>query len=98
MASVGDRIRERRVALGLSQRDLADQGLTNAYISRLEANQRQPSVKALRLLAPKLGVSVHWLETGEEDPAEVLAQLVLEYARRPLPPRATQLARRILQR
>ncbi len=33
MATVGDRIRERRLALGLSQRELACEGVTYAYIS-----------------------------------------------------------------
>lgn len=98
MATVGDRIRQRRLELGLSQRALASEGVTYAYISRLEANARTPSVKALRKLAAKLDVSVHWLETGEEDPAEQLAQLVLEHQRRPLPRRAVTLARAVLQR
>ena len=65
MTSVGDRIRERRLELGLSQRALASEGVSYAYISRLEANTRRPSTKALRKLAPKLAVSVHWLETGQ---------------------------------
>ena len=96
MATVGERIRQRRLALGLSQRDLASEGVTYAYISRLEANTRQPSVKALRKLAPRLGVSVHWLETGKDDPAEELARLVLEHRGRPLPRRAVTLARTVL--
>src|SRR5437868_7371532 len=98
MATVGDRIRERRLALGLSQRELACEGVTYAYISRLEANTRQPSVKALRKLAPKLGVSAHWLETGEEDPAEELAQIVLEHRGRRLPRTSVPLARKVLNR
>lgn len=98
MATVGDRIRQRRLELGLSQRELASEGVTYAYISRLEANARTPSIKALRKLAAKLDVSVHWLETGEQDPAEQLAQLVLEHQRRPLPLRAVTLARAVLQR
>ena len=98
MATVGDRIRQRRLELGLSQRELASEGVTYAYISRLEANARTPSIKALRKLATKLDVSVHWLETGEQDPAEQLAQLVLEHQRRPLPRRAVTLARAVLQR
>ena len=97
MPTVGERIRERRLALGLSQRELACEGVSYAYISRLEANTRQPSVKALRKLAPKLGVSAHWLETGEDDPAEELARLVLEHRGRPLPRQAAALARRILR-
>jgi transcriptional regulator with XRE-family HTH domain len=98
MATVGDRIKQQRLELGLSQRELACDGVTYAYISRLEANARTPSVKALRKLATKLDVSVHWLETGEHDPAEQLARLVLEHQRRPLPRRAVTLARAVLQR
>jgi transcriptional regulator with XRE-family HTH domain len=96
MGSVGERIRQRRRALGLSQRELASKGVSYAYISRIEGNERRPSVTALRKLAPKLGVSVHWLETGEDDPAEELARLVLEH-RGALPSRASRLARLILR-
>jgi DNA-binding XRE family transcriptional regulator len=74
MTSVGDRIRERRLELGLSQRALASEGVSYAYISRFEASTRRPSTKALRKLAPKLAVSVYWLETGKQDPAEQLAR------------------------
>ena len=68
MPTVGDRIKQRRLELRLSQRELAGEGVSYAYISRLEADTRTPSMKALRTLAPKLGVSVHWFETGEPDP------------------------------
>ena len=57
MATVGDRIHQRRLELGLSQRQLACEGVSYAYISRLEANSRQPSVKAVRRLAATLGVT-----------------------------------------
>jgi transcriptional regulator with XRE-family HTH domain len=97
VTTVGERIRQRRLELGLSQRELASEGVSYAYISRLEAGTREPSVKALRKLAPKLGVSVHWLETGDEDPAEELARLVLEHESA-LPPQATALARHVLRR
>jgi transcriptional regulator with XRE-family HTH domain len=93
---IGDRIRERRRALGLSQRDLSQPGISYAYISRIESGQRRPSLKALRKLASKLETTAHWLETGAPDPADELAALVLEYGRRPLPRRATQLARKVL--
>src|SRR5207244_4425333 len=96
MSTVGKRIRQRRLELGLSQRQLASEGVSYAYISRLEAGTRQPSVKALRKLAPKLDVSVYWLETGQNDPVKELAQLVLEHAP-VLPPRATTLAQQVLQ-
>lgn len=37
-----------------------------AYISRIEGGARTPSVKALRMLAKKLGVSPEYLETGRD--------------------------------
>jgi transcriptional regulator with XRE-family HTH domain len=52
--SIGDRIRERRRELGLSQRDLSQPGISYAYISRIESGQQRPSLKALRKLAPRL--------------------------------------------
>ena len=97
MATVGDRIRTRRLELGLSQRELSTTGISYAYISRLESNTRQPSVKALRKLAPRLGVSAHWLETGQLDPAQRLAQLVMDNEGRPLPAQAIRLGRTLLR-
>src|SRR5678810_73066 len=64
--TVGQRLRRLRHESGLSQRDLASPGVSYAYISRIEAGARRPSVKALRQLAQKLGVSVEYLETGRD--------------------------------
>ena len=64
--TIGARLRRLRRERGLSQRQLASPGVSYAYISRIEAGARRPSVKALRQLAPKLGVSVEYLETGSE--------------------------------
>jgi transcriptional regulator with XRE-family HTH domain len=64
--SIGERLRRLRLERGLSQRELSDPGISYAYISRIEAGARRPSVKALRMLARKLGVSADYLETGSE--------------------------------
>ena len=96
VATIGERIRQRRLELGLSQRELATEGVSYAYISRLEGNDRRPSMRALRKLAPRLNVSAHWLETGQPDPAEQLARLVLEHRGKPLPATASKLAQRVL--
>jgi tetratricopeptide (TPR) repeat protein len=64
--SIGQRLRRLRLERGLSQRELAGPGVSYAYISRIEAGARRPSVKALRMLARKLGVSADYLETGSE--------------------------------
>ena len=69
--TIGQRLRRLRLERSLSQRALASPGVSYAYISRIEAGTRQPSVKAVRMLARKLGVSPVYLETGSEvDPAE----------------------------
>jgi len=64
--TIGQRLRRLRLERGLSQRELAERGVSYAYISRIEGGARRPSVKALRMLARKLGVSADYLETGSE--------------------------------
>jgi transcriptional regulator with XRE-family HTH domain len=64
--SVGARLKRLRLQRGFSQRDLSSPGVSYAYISRIEAGARTPSVKALRKLAQKLGVTVEYLETGRD--------------------------------
>jgi transcriptional regulator with XRE-family HTH domain len=64
--SIGQRLRRLRLERGLSQRELASPGVSYAYISRIEAGARRPSVKALRMLARKLQVSPEYLETGSD--------------------------------
>lgn len=64
--SIGQRLRRLRTERGFSQRELSAPGVSYAYISRIEAGARQPSVKALRMLARKLGVSPDYLETGRD--------------------------------
>src|SRR5215471_11070858 len=63
---IGVRLKRLRRERGLSQRELSGPGVLYAYISRIEAGARTPSVKALRMLAAKLGVSVEYLETGRD--------------------------------
>jgi tetratricopeptide (TPR) repeat protein len=64
--TIGQRLKRLRLERGLSQRELAAPGVSYAYISRIEAGTRQPSVKALRRLAAKLGVTADYLETGSD--------------------------------
>jgi tetratricopeptide (TPR) repeat protein len=75
--SVGARLRRLRLERGKSQRDLSAPGITYAYISRIEAGARTPSMKALRMLAKKLGVSTEYLETGSELDSSELRELRL---------------------
>jgi transcriptional regulator with XRE-family HTH domain len=75
--TIGARLRRLRSERGLSQRALASRGITHAYISRIEKEERVPSMKALRMLAPRLGVSVDYLETGTETTEPALLDLTL---------------------
>jgi transcriptional regulator with XRE-family HTH domain len=60
-----------RLQRGLSQRQLAARGISYAYISRIEAGARVPSVKALQHIAGKLDVTVEHLETGKPTALEL---------------------------
>jgi transcriptional regulator with XRE-family HTH domain len=71
--SIGVRLHRLRLARGLSQRQLASHGVSSAYISRIESGQRIPSVRAIRLLARRLGVTPEYLEYGVDiAPVEAL--------------------------
>jgi transcriptional regulator with XRE-family HTH domain len=78
--TIGQRLKRLRLERGLSQRELAAPGVSYAYISRIEAGTRQPSVKALRKLAAKLEVSADYLETGSDLASDIYTKLGRAYA------------------
>jgi tetratricopeptide (TPR) repeat protein len=65
-AAVGRRLRQAREAAGLTQRELSFEGCTAAYVSRIEAGARVPSLQILREFGKRLGVSADYLATGSE--------------------------------
>jgi tetratricopeptide (TPR) repeat protein len=64
--SVGRRLKDARLAAGMSQRELAFQGCTAVYICRIERGDRVPSLQVLRELARRVGVSEEYLAMGSE--------------------------------
>lgn len=64
---MGRRLREARERAGVSQRQLSFPGCSPAYISRIEAGDRIPSLQLLRELGRQLGVSEDYLATGARD-------------------------------
>ena len=54
--AVGKRLKEARLAAGMSQRELSFPGCTAVYICRIERGDRVPSLQVLRELARRLGV------------------------------------------
>jgi transcriptional regulator with XRE-family HTH domain len=63
--TVGARVRVARERSGLTQEQVAEKtGLSDGYVSLLEADRRQPSAAAIKLLGAALGVSEGWIRTG----------------------------------
>ena len=93
-AAVGRRLYEARLAAGLSQRQLSFPGCSAAYISRLEAGARVPSLQLLRKLAAKLNADEEYLATGvarvEQAPPELVEAEVAQRSRHELADGATQ--------
>lgn len=77
---LGQRIRAAREARGWTQADLADDGLSPGYLSRIENGVRRPTLKLLHDIAAKLDTSVELLLRGESATAYDAIRLDLNYA------------------
>lgn len=65
--SLGQRIRNRRGELKLTQQQLAKAlNLTSQHISAIEQDKRTPSLSSLAKIAEELGVTVDYLVTGKK--------------------------------
>ena len=64
--SVGRRLKDARLAAGMSQRELSFPGCTAVYICRIERGDRVPSLQVLRELARRVGVSEEYMAMGSE--------------------------------
>lgn len=75
-AAVGRRLRQAREAAGLTQRELSFEGCTAAYVSRIEAGARVPSLQILREFGKRLGVSADYLATGSDGVGDLSSELL----------------------
>jgi transcriptional regulator with XRE-family HTH domain len=80
-AQVGERIRDKRTALGLSQKDLAEPDYSPAFISLVEAGSRRTSMESLDHLAAKLKTDRGHLLHGHPEGLEGKIALALQRAR-----------------
>jgi tetratricopeptide (TPR) repeat protein len=79
-AILGRRIRNARVAAGLTQTEAAGGHASTAYVSRIEAGQRRPDLKLLGQLAESIGTTVEELLIGVNRDRRAELQLELDYA------------------
>jgi len=80
MSTFADRLKALRRSAGLSQTELAGDGISPSYVSLLESGRRSPSPGVAALLAAKLGCSVSQLVDGEPSERERRVQLELAYS------------------
>jgi tetratricopeptide (TPR) repeat protein len=76
-AGLGERVRQRRVALGLTQTDLAGVRFSKEYISQIELGKTRPTPETIDYLASRLSIDPGYLANGisTEDRARVEAML-----------------------
>lgn len=74
---VGQRIRSRRLELGLSQAEIAEGMLSPSYVSLVESGRRQPAASALAHIAERLRIDVEYLRDGVDASVRTKARLAL---------------------
>src|SRR5438105_1000149 len=87
---LGERLRQLRVAAGLTQTDLAGERFSKEYVSQIERGKTRPTRETIDWLAQRLGVDAGFLangvsadERGRVDAALARAEALLEARRNP---------------
>lgn len=96
--TIADRVREARLAAGISQTALAGNAFSPSYISLIEAGHREPTDAALAVLAERLGTTLEYLRHGDDGPNEARTRLEIDYARLDLSQGDADSARQRLER
>jgi len=81
MTTIADRVRELRLAAGLSQTALAGSSFSPSYISLIESGHREPTDASLAVLATTLGTTLEYLKHGDDGPNEARTRLEISLAR-----------------
>jgi len=64
VARLGERLRQLRVAAGLTQTDVAGDRFSKEYISQIERGKTRPTQETVEWLAARLGVDMNFLKNG----------------------------------
>src|SRR5215470_17957887 len=77
---LGERLRSLRVALGLTQGQLAGDRFSKEYISQIERGKTKPTVETTEWLAARLGVDSSFLRSGVSADERARAETILARA------------------
>jgi transcriptional regulator with XRE-family HTH domain len=77
---LGERLRQLRVAAGLTQTDLAGDRFSKEYISQIERSKTRPTVETVEWLALRLGVDAGFLASGVSTDDRAKAEAILARA------------------
>ena len=87
---LGERLRQLRVAAGMTQTDLAGERFSKEYVSQIERGKTRPTAETVEWLAQRLGVDAGFLangvstdERGRVDASLARAEALLEARRNP---------------
>ncbi len=64
-SGLGTRLRQLRVAAGLTQSELAGDRFSKEYLSQIERGKTRPTEETLAWIAERLGVDASYLQTGQ---------------------------------
>src|SRR4051794_4326092 len=81
MSAIGVRVRELRLARGMSQQALSGDGISPAFVSLIESGKRTPSKETVERLAARLGVPVQELLGAGAPPVGDEARVEVNFAR-----------------
>jgi tetratricopeptide (TPR) repeat protein len=77
---LGERVRQLRVAAGLTQTDLAGDRVSKEYISQIERGKTRPTTETVEWLALRLGVDAGFLASGVSADERAKAEAILARA------------------
>src|SRR5205809_6401265 len=61
---LGERLRQLRVAAGMTQTDLAGERFSKEYVSQIERGKTRPTAETVAWIAQRLGVDAGFLANG----------------------------------
>src|ERR1700741_304603 len=77
---LGERLRQLRVATGLTQSELAGERFSKEYISQIERGKTRPTVETTEWLALRLGIDAGFLQSGVSADERAKAEAILARA------------------